>query len=420
MKVLNYTTSYFAFLLLLIISIWAGVFYYAMLDEIYDSIDDGLDNRKGLILQKIGVDSSILTKAGFNESDYSITEVSVQSAQGFHDVYRDTLMYMQNEQDFEPVRLLRTAFHHQGKYYQMQVITSMVEEDDLVSELFYALLWLYLGLIATILILNNFLLKKVWKPFYHLLQQVKNFRLERPFIQVKKTNIDEFRLLNEAVQKMLQSNVDSYNSQKHFIENASHELQTPLAIAINKLEALAETSLSEEAAVLLTSALDNLERLTRLNRSLLLLSKIENRQFLLQELVSINELVKKAGDDFSDQLAFSKINLELTEEANCSVMMNPDLAAILVNNLIKNAIVHNHPRGSIQILVKDAALIIKNTSETSELDQQALFTRFHKEKQSKTSTGLGLAIVKAIADLFHLTVTYSYDEVHIVEVRFPR
>ena len=295
MKVLNYSTSYFAVILLILISIWAAIFYYAMLDEIYDSIDDGLDNQKGLIIQKVSTDSSILRKSNFEEGDYAITETSYQLAKDVTDVYVDTMMYMQNEKDFEPVRLLRTYFHHNGKYYQMQVVTSMVEEDDLTANLLYAMLWLYLGLVATIIILNNFLLKRIWSPFYHLLKQLKKFKLEKPAdINVKQTRIDEFRLLNETVNRLLKSNINSYNSQKHFIENAAHELQTPLAISINKLEALAETNtLTEDQLKLLASALDNLERLTHLNKSLLLLSRIENKQFLAEEEISINELVKK-------------------------------------------------------------------------------------------------------------------------------
>ena len=235
MKVLNYTTSYLAVILLVIISIWAGIFYYAMLDEIYDSIDDGLDNQKGLILRKVAKDSNILRKTDFEEGDYAIREINADVAKQFNDVYVDTSMYMQNEQDFEPVRLLRTAFEYKGRYYQMQVITSMVEEDDLVSELSYASIWLYAGLIITVLLLNNFLLKRIWRPFYHLVRQLKKFKLEQPYINVQPTKIEEFRLLNGAVQKMVQASTDSYNSQKHFIENASHELQTPLATSINKL-----------------------------------------------------------------------------------------------------------------------------------------------------------------------------------------
>ncbi len=420
MKVLNYTTTYFFVALFIIISIWAAIFYYAMLDEIYDSIDDGLDNQKGLIIQKAATDSTVFTKKSFQEGDYAITEIPPQLSKTFHDVYIDTLMYMQNEEEFEPVRLLKTVFHQNGKYYHMQVITSMVEEDDLISELAFALLWLYLGLIATILVLNNFLLKRIWRPFYHLLNQLKKFRLEKPStFATQKTKIDEFKLLNETVQKLLQTNIDSYNSQKQFIENASHELQTPLAIGINKLEALAETApLSDEQLNLLASALDNLERLTRLNRSLLLLSKIENKQFLEEQDIQLNELVKKISDDFSDQLTFSGLVLTIENSDILSVSMNPDLAVILFTNLIKNAIVHNYPGGHVQIQLTKDSVHIENTGRGHALNQQKLFTRFNREQQSEASTGLGLAIVKAITDLYSFTVAYSFTDRHIIRISF--
>ena len=418
MKVLNYTTSYFAVILLVLISIWAGIFYYAMLDEIYDSIDDGLDNQKGLIIQKVATDSTILQKINFDEGDYAIKETNSQLAKNVRDVYVDTMMYMQNEKDFEPVRLLRTMFHHNGKYYQMEVITSMVEEDDLTAELFYGLLWLYLGLVASILILNNFLLKRIWRSFYHLLKQLKKFRLENPSdFKVKDTKIDEFQLLNETVQRLLQTNIDSYNSQKHLIENAAHELQTPLAISINKLEALAETArLSDKELKLLASALDNLERLTRLNKSSLLLSRIENKQFLVEEEININNLVKKIADDFSDQLSYSELAIHINEQGSLNIKMNQDLATILFTNLIKNAIVHNHPEGLVRVTIKKTFIRIENTGREGALVEQKLFSRFSKQQQSENSTGLGLAIVKAIADLYSLKVSYLYTTVHTFTV----
>jgi len=421
MKVLNYTTSYLAVVLLFVITIWAAVFYFAMLDEIYDSLDDGLDNRKGLIIQKAARDSIQLPVTDFGENDFTIKEIDNGNAIQFLDVYRDTLMFMQNEQDFEPVRLLESVFQLNDKYYKMQVITSMVEEDDLIAELLYALIGLYIGLIAIILILNNFLLKRIWRPFYHLLKQLKNFKLEKPSIEVQQTNIDEFQLLNTAVQRMLKSNIDSYNSQKNFIENASHELQTPLAITINKLEVLAEQeNLSEEGSNLIASALDNLERLTRLNRSLFLLSNIENNQYLVSQPISIKEILKKVIEDFGDQLSYSQITLNFNDQQDCNVTMNPDLAIIFITNLVKNAIVHNHPGGTINIFLKSNGLTIDNTGKNQSLDKQKLFTRFNKEKQSQTSTGLGLSIVKAIADLYYFSVSYTFTGVHVMQVDFKK
>lgn len=420
MKLLNYTSAYFAIILLIVITIWAGIFYYSLLDEIYDSIDDGLDNQKGLVIQKAALDTTVLTKNSFEESDYAIREIMAADALNFQDTYTDTMMYMQNEKSDEPVRLLRTVFLQNGRYYQLQVATSMVEEDDLIKQLFYSILWLYTGLVITIILFNNFLLKKVWHPFYQLLKQLKKFRLDKSEpISTVKTNVDEFRLLNETIEKLLKRNIDAYTSQKSFIENASHELQTPLAISINKLEALAENNqLPESQLKLLASALDNLERLTRLNKSLLLLFKIENKQFAEETPVHINQLTQKIVSDFSDQAEFSDLQVTITEKDNCIQSMNADMAGMLITNLIKNAIVHNKPGGFVNITIHKNSIVVENSGVDKPLDEEKIFSRFHSGVPSSTSTGLGLAIVKAIAGLYHFSTAYHFDQKHIITIHF--
>jgi len=420
MKLASYTTGYLAALLLIVISVWATLFYVAMLDEIYDSIDDGLDNQKGLIIQKAARDTGLLTGANFEEGGYLINEINAAAGQHFRDQYVDTSMYMQNEKDFEPVRLLTTVFVKNGRYYQLQVSTSMVEEDDLVAELFYSLLWLYTGLVATILLLNSVLLKRIWKPFYFLLDQLKNFTLTQPAtINVKPTQVEEFSLLNKSVQKLLQKNIDTYNSQKQFIENASHELQTPLATSINKLEALAETGeLSSSGGNLLRSALENLHRLTRLNRSLLLLSRIENKQFANEQTFDVGEEAKKILEDFEDAISYHKLTVHFTFNEPCLVTMNEDLGVIFLSNLIKNAVVHNREGGEVFITLKKDLLVIENSATGGPLNETELFARFATQKAAPTSSGLGLSIVKAIANLYSFSVTYSYQQAHKITVRF--
>lgn len=419
MKLLNYTSSYFAIVLLVLISAWGAIFYYAMLDEIYDSIDDGLDNQKGLVIQKAAADTLVLYKNDFDESDYAIREIPASRGANFRDTYIDTMMYMQNEKSDEPVRLLKTAFLQNGRYYELQVATSMVEEDDLTMQLFYSILWLYLGLVVTILVFNNFLLKRIWRPFYQLIKQLKKFRLDKPAqITSSKTRVDEFRLLNETVQKLLQRNIDIYTSQKTFIENASHELQTPLAIGINQLETLAENNqLPDSQLQLLASALDNLERLARLNKSLLLLSRIENKQFPDETPVNINELTAKIITDFSDQSAFNAITVHMIEKNTCIRDMNADLASILITNLVKNAILHNQPGGFVNIVIDKDLLAVENSGSVP-LNEQNIFMRFYTGKPCQTSTGLGLAIVKAIADLYHFRLSYHYEQKHIIKIHF--
>ncbi|KAA9340089.1 sensor histidine kinase [Adhaeribacter soli] len=413
MKLLNYTSAYFAGILLIIISIWAGLFYFSMLDEIYDSMDDGLENQKLLVIRKAAADTTILNQPEFEAGYFTIKEIPAAKARTYTDIYQDTLMYMENEEDYEPVRLLRTAFRHpNNRYYELQLITSMVEEDDLIADLLYSLVWLYLGLVATILLLNNFLMRRIWKPFYRLLERLQKFRLENPKeFRVSKTNIEEFRLLNETVQKLIQSNVNAFNSQKQFIENASHELQTPLAISLNKLELLIENNnLNEEQLQILASVISNLERSARLNKSLSQLSKIENRQFPEVTDTDLNDLVKNLLEDFSELATHRNITLKLEEQAVLRAQMNPDLATILLTNLLKNAINHNHSGGFVNVIIQENSLAIENTGAGKPLDREQIFSRFYKGEQSSQSTGLGLAIVKAIANLYDFRVEYSFQE----------
>ena len=422
MKLLNHTLYYLSAAVLLVIGVWAFVFYVNMLDEIYDSIDDGLGNSKILIIEKVKTDSSLIYKTDFMESNYAIREISAERAATFRDIYMDSTLYMLNESDYEPVRILKTAFRAEnGKYYLLQIVSSMVEEDDLIEDLLYASIWLYIILIASILIINNVLLRRIWKPFYSILAKLKKFRLEGDQnFPGTKTNVTEFNDLNETVSDLLQRTVDAFNSQKQFIENASHELQTPLAIGINKLELMAEkNSFTDEQLVELSSVIQSLERLTRLNKTLLLLSKIENRQFKDETPVNFNELSRRVVNAFSDLTEFNSVTVSISETETLTYRMNPELAEILVTNLLKNAIIHNHDGGTVDVKISGAEISVENSSDTSRLDESQIFKRFYKNSSNKSSTGLGLAIVKSIASHHGFMVNYTFDGRHRFFILFP-
>lgn len=420
MNLLNHTLKYLAFALLGIISVWAVIFYVNMLDEVYDSLDDGLDNYKMLIIEKAHDDPATLQRTRFAEGNYEIREISRERAMQMKDTHRDTLMYMPYEEDMEPVRILTTSFNINHKYYELKVISSMVEEDDLIEDLFYALIWLYVALIVSILLVNNLLLRKIWEPFYDLVGQLKNFRLGRNQpLNPAATNVKEFRVLNESVATLVQHALDTYNSQKQFIENASHELQTPVAISINRLELLAEKNgLNEAGLETVGQVIQTLERLSRLNKSLLLLSKIENRQFEGVEVVSINRLVEELKEEFADFADYKGVSITVSEDASLEATMQKDLAVIMISNLIKNAIVHNHTRGSLEITLGEKELRIANSGANVPLDGARIFQRFHKQATGAGNTGLGLAIVKAIADFYGFKVSYVFDGRHIMKIRF--
>lgn len=420
MKLLNHTTLYFTFALFFVLVIWGTIFYFAMLDEAYDSIDDGLDNTKMLIIRRINMDSTFSNRTEFNESNYLIRKAKGPVPLSFSDIYKDTTIFMVNERDQEPMRMLKTFFRQGGDYYELRIFSSFLESDDLMEDLLLYLFLLFLALIISVIVINNFLLQKTWQPFYRLLERVTLYRLDgQEQIKFEKTNIDEFNALNTAVAKLINSNSVVYESQKQFIENASHELQTPAAICLNKLELFVEKHpLTEEQASTLEAVIQQVEKIRGMNKSLLLISKIENHQFSDVESVNFNEIIAQAIENFTDQASFKDITISLKENGQASLRMNRNLAEIMVNNLLKNAIVHNIPHGEVIISVDPESISFENTGKPVRLDREMIFKRFYKNSDGNTSMGLGLSIVKTIADLNNMEVKYTYEDRHRITVWF--
>ena len=397
-------------MLLGLLSIWAVVFYYAMFNEIHDSIDDGLENRKMLLIARANEDISLLDKPQYDEYLFTVKQVNYNDYRGFKDVYKDSVMYMVNEKDYEPVRLLESVFKKNEDYYKISIVTSMVEEDDQINNLLKYTLILYAVLVLSILLLNNLFLRKVWRPFYRILDQLKVYQLEKNEpIEFNATNIEEFSLLNKSIEKLLIKTQQSYANQKQFIENASHELQTPLAIAINKLELLFEDeTLSETQAEQLQQTLENLERLTRLNRSLLLISKIENDQFQTREEVDVQAVIDKIISDFSEILTHKNQQVNFDADHKTVKNANSDLIYILFSNLIRNTISHGRSSSEISMKLTDNNFVISNYSHVDSLQNESIFQRFKKIGNNANSTGLGLSIAKSIAEKFGFTLEYHF------------
>lgn len=424
MKLLNKSIIYLSVSLFFIIGIWSVVFYFNMLDEIKESVDEGLDNYKRQIVYQAQKDRTVLAKNNFDEGFFAIRKITQTQALSVKDRYIDTLLYMQDADDespeLEPVRLLTTAFENNGNYYELQIINSMVEEDDLVEELLREALGLYLLLIAAVIIINNFVLQRLWKPFYSFLNQLKNYRIGsgKNFPEAN-TKTKEFTDLQNAVNILLQHNIETYEQQKQFIGNASHELQTPLAIATNKLELLIEKgNLQNEQAENIAEVMSIIERLVRLNKSLLLLTKIENKQFLENKSVSFNEVLKQSANDLEEMAEFKNVKIAIEEKAELTTEMDISLANIIVSNLLRNAIFHNVENGNVNIEISENTIIISNTGIENSLNAEKIFSRFYKSETDQNGTGLGLAIVKAICHLYNFSISYRFENaLHCFEIR---
>lgn len=337
------------------------------------------------------------------------------------DVFFDSTVYIEMEDEYEPVRVMQTVFcMPDGKYYELTLMISILEREDMVEAMLWYLGALFLLLLVCTSIGIRLVLKSTFRPLYklldwlHVIQPGKEVPpLDNP------TGIREFRRLSEAAVDMGNRSYKAYVEQKQFIENASHELQTPLAIVRGKVELLAESEeLTEQQMKELDAIYATLGRAVKLNKSLLLLSRIENGQYTEMEDVSVDEVLDDLLPDLMDIYEHKQIRLTRKQaEAPFVIHCNHALAQILVSNLVKNALLHNCQRGELQVTTTPYSLTIKNSGDTP-LDSEKLFRRFyHTLDGKKDSTGLGLSIAHSIASSVFLKLTYTWaDGMHCFSV----
>ena len=414
MKLLSYTYRKLALLLFLLMAVWGVLFYYAIIDEVVDETDDTLENYGEILMESALHDPSILETEGSLMSFYKFTPISEEEGRHYRQVFYDATVYIELEDEDEPVRVMCTAFRMpDGQYYELKLMISILERDDMVE----AMLW-YLGALFLLFLICTsigiqLVLKGVFRPLHRLLDWLHCIQpgkevppLDNP------TKIREFRQLSDAALDMGNRSYKAYEEQKQFIENASHELQTPLAIVRGKVELLAESEgMTEQQMEQLDEIYATLGRAVKLNKSLLLLSRIENGQYTEMEDVSVDEILDELLPDLMDIYEHKQVRLiRKREEQPFIIRCNHSLAQILVSNLVKNSLLHNREGGELQVLTTPTPLVIKNTGDVP-LDGEKLFRRFyHGMDGKKDSTGLGLAIARSIALSSSLKLTYEWQD----------
>lgn len=312
-----------------------------------------------------------------------------------------------------PYRILKTTIRVKGRYYLLVLRMSLVDSEDLAQGIITTQFILLGVLLIGLLWLNRNQSRTLWRPFYRTLADLKRFELEdRGSLKLEPSPISEFRDLNTAISQLVEKDQRAYLQQKEFTENASHEMQTPLAVLQTQTDLLLQSpDLSpRQAAAIQTLALA-VQRLSRLNKSLLLLARIENRQFMERSELSMNTLVEKTISLLEDQASSRGIRIDLQAQEPVLLNTNPYLMEILFTNLWSNAIRHNLPEGGIiNLLLTGRMLRIRNTGSPRSLDATRIFERFGKEEQESKSLGLGLAIVRQICRVLGLRVDYSFEE----------
>jgi len=419
-QLLQRNTRFLLIWLPLVLLLCSVVFYTMLLKHTHHM------QEKQLMLRQTNVWNAFVSKSGNIDwqlpGEYEIVEGIASPGFPLNEPL-DTAFYFRDSKQLHPFKKLTSHLTWNGKSYLITTYISSTEFSHLIIKVFVTEAFILALLLIAIVIINRKSSGLLWQPFLSTMEKVNSFEVTRneSLTLPLETGTTEFNELNKAITELIARINTAYHNQKQFVENASHEMQTPLAIIRSKLELLInQPGLTEKNAALIGDIMEANDRLSQMNRTLLLLAKIENNQFPETETVEIAQLLKKILTDFKNH--YDDIPLiSATIENTTTVQVNRVLIEVLISNLIKNAIEHNQPTGNINIKLSNNTLLIENTGPEISVAPHELFERFKKGSHQTKTTGLGLALVKQICNLYQFEVSYTYsDGWHRVMVIFDQ
>lgn len=423
MKLVNSITIRLSALAAAILAFWSVLFYFAIIEEINDETDDSLEDYAETVMRRYLAGEPLPSEASGSNNQFYLHPVSNQYAnRNAHIKYEDRNVYVKSKKEFEPARVVTYIFTtDKGQFMEIEVSIPSIDKDDLKESIFYWLVFLYAAIIAGIALLNRVATARTLRPLRRLLSRVENYRVGNgTTAETEPTNISEFRTLNTAFDQSVRRIEKTYEEQKTFIGNASHEMQTPLAVCQNRLEMLLDDgSLTEQQMAEIIKTMHTLRSLSKLNKSLLMLCRIDNKQFAEVEKIDLRALAARLLPGFEAVYGHKRIAVTVEPGSDAIVEMNPQLAETLVSNLIKNAFVHNVGNGRIRIAIDRRKFTIQNTGDGQPLDATKVFERFYHKPGNKASNGLGLALAKAVADNYGFGLSYRFEDgMHTFEIDF--
>ena len=397
----------------------AGYFSYTLIrSELRDGADEALLEEQFYAKQLI---NSFDTPHVVYLSLDSLSYINPVNTKPLSDNYSNKLIYDKLEKEELNYRILTSYYQVNHQTYQIIVSKATIEEDELSEGLFSSFVIIIVFMLLSFFLVNFFLSKNLWKPFYKTLNTLNKYDVKNHVntnFKVEKTK--EFNQLNSALNKMTSKIYDDFLQQKEFIENASHEMQTPLAVVKANLSLLMQSpNLKEEEMNQLQSIENTIKKLASLNKSLLLLSKIENNQFNENTTINLKDKFLQLISNYNDVMQSKHIAVETQFDNDLFIEMNASLADVLLSNLLQNAIRHNKEEGKIVIVIQEKYLSIANTGEPLTISENDLFVRFKKNDASKDSLGLGLSIIKSITSLYKIHISYHYlKKMHTFTLKF--
>ena len=389
-------------------------YYFTMRYVLIAQLDDTIKVEEAEILDNIRTREQLPPPSDYHDQQISYEPSTTPVPRHYLNTTR-----INHHHHEEPYRELIFTATAAGRLYTVTIGVSEEATEDLLGMIMAITAGMILLLLGTLFLANRLLLRRLWKPFYQTLAGMREFNLSsRQPLPVRNTTTDEFRSLDEVARQMTGQILKDYEVLKGFTDNASHEMQTPLAIINSRLDLLIqdhELALTHHRPI--QAMYDAISRLRQLNQSLLLLTKIENQQFTRSDSIDMVPLIEEKLAQLEDPLRDR--NLVVHKDLDrLNLPINSYLADILLNNLLVNAIRHNQDGGELSIRLRESSLRIANSGPALSFDPAAIFDRFVKGTHSG-GTGLGLAIVRQICDNYHFPIAYSYQEkMHVIEIRF--
>lgn len=377
--------------------------YFSTKYIIDDETDEGLYSSSYRIEQLLANNKKVVSLSPFFEVN-KVVDLKPLSI-------KDTLIYdiLQNENEL--FRELNTFKKINETNYKITVRTLVVESEDIILLLFLS----YAIIILILYVLQYYngkqVNKLIWMPFFKNLDAIKKFSVySNHSVELVPTDIIEFAELNDHILSLTTKVKADFENLKHFTENVSHEIQTPLAIIQVKSENLIDNidELDEKSINIIYEIQKNVKRLSKLNKGLILLTKIDNEQYYSSERININLIIEDMLKALEDIVSIKKFKVNFPKKEAVHLSMNSSLADILISNLIGNAVKYTSENGSINIEINKKSLIICNSGDTAILEPEKIFHRYHIEGERTQSLGLGLAIVKKICNYYDYKISYSF------------
>ena len=233
MKLVYKITLTFAIPLVITLALWGWLSYRTMSQRIHKDTDMILKDYSDAIIARKLSGQELPDRFNGAYNTYYIKEVSEGYAQNNPVIsYGDAEVYLKSQEDFASSRIRRQIFmDNSGQLYEITVSLPTFEQDTLVSHVLWWTGVLFVVLLVALLVIGVLVIDYNLRPFRKLMKWMDDYTPGNVSSPVPSdTNVVEFRKLAETVQKAVDRFEHEYEERRMFIGNASHELQTPLAV----------------------------------------------------------------------------------------------------------------------------------------------------------------------------------------------